>query len=284
MKAVIIGKNGQLAKELVNNCPYHIKSVAFGKNEIDLLDVDSIKYVFEIEKPDVIINASAYTAVDKAEKDKINAYLLNNDTVVNLGNVAKKLNIKLLHVSTDYVFDGVKSTPYKTSDKPNPINVYGASKLAGEQELKKIYPENSASVRTSWLYSCYGNNFVKNMLTLMSEKKSLNVVSDQIGSPTYAKGLSEYLWVLAEQDKLDTTYHYSDSGMASWYEFAVEIQNIAIRLKILNEKIPIFPVLTSQYPTDAKRPLYSLMEKENSPQILHWKIRLEEMMENLCKQ
>ncbi|HFQ5220683.1 TPA: dTDP-4-dehydrorhamnose reductase [Vibrio vulnificus] len=283
MKAVIIGKNGQVAFELIDTCPAHISAVAYGRSDIDVLDIASIQTVVEKEQPDVIINSSAYTAVDKAETEQDAAFALNRDVVANLATIAKANNIRLLHISTDFVFDGTQSTPYKTDDKPNPINVYGASKLAGEKAIQKIYPENSAIVRTSWVYSSHGNNFVKTMLRLMAEKESLNVVSDQIGSPTYAKGFAEYLWQLAEQDSIEPIYHYSDLGVASWYDFAVAIQEIAFEVGMLTKKIPISPIPASQYPTPAQRPAFSLMAKPHGIEKTHWRTKLEFMLESLCK-
>ncbi|HAS6349115.1 TPA: dTDP-4-dehydrorhamnose reductase [Vibrio vulnificus] len=283
MKAVIIGKKGQVAFELIDTCPAHISAVAYGRSDIDVLDIASIQAVVEKEQPDVIINASAYTAVDKAETEQEAAFALNRDAVANIAIIAKANNIRLLHISTDFVFDGTQSTPYKTDDKPNPINVYGASKLAGELAIQEIYPENAAIVRTSWVYSRHGNNFVKTMLRLMVEKDALNVVSDQIGSPTYAKGLAEYLWHLVEQDTLQALYHYSDLGVASWFDFAVAIQEIAIELGLLSKKIPISPIPASQYPTPAKRPAFSLMDKQYTGEMLHWRTKLEYMLESLCK-
>lgn len=281
MKALVIGKNGQVAYELLATCPSHISAVAYGRNDIDILDIASVQAVVEKEQPGVIINASAYTAVDKAETEKEAAFAINGDAVANLATISKANNIRLLHISTDFVFDGTQSTPYTTDDKPNPINVYGASKLAGESAIQEIYPENAAIVRTSWVYSSHGNNFVKTMLRLMAEKDALNVVSDQIGSPTYAKGLAEYLWRLAEQDTLELIQHYSDLGVASWYDFAVTIQEVALEKGLLTKSISISPIPASQYPTPAIRPQYSVMGKDHNHVQLHWKFHLEDMLEHL---
>ena len=163
--------------------------------------------------------------------------------------------------------------------KTNPINVYGASKLAGEEAIKQNYPQNSSIVRTSWVYSSHGNNFVKTMLRLMSEKETLNVVSDQIGCPTNANGLAKYLWQLAEQENLDQVYHYSDLGVASWYDFAVAIQDIAFEKGLLEKKISIQPIPASAYPTPAKRPSFSLMYKKvSSTHDQHWHVSLADML------
>lgn len=284
MKTLVIGKSGQVAYELLATCPSHISVAAYGRNDINILDIASIQVVVEKEQPDVIINASAYTEVDKAESEQEVAFAINGNGVANLASVAKQQQVRLIHISTDFVFDGQKVSPYKTDDKPNPINVYGASKLSGEQAIQEIYPENSAIVRTSWVYSCHGNNFVKTMLWLMSEKEALNVVSDQIGSPTYAKGLAQYLWDLVAQDDVALLQHYSDLGVASWYDFAVAIQEVALNKKLLTKKIPISPIPASDYPTPALRPQFSLLEKPKGVgMMLHWRAALEDMLENLCK-
>ncbi|MFY8349599.1 dTDP-4-dehydrorhamnose reductase [Pseudoalteromonas sp. SSM20] len=281
MRALIIGKSGQVANELLATCPSHISVVAYGRGDIDVLDIASIQAVVENVQADIIINASAYTAVDKAETEQDAAFELNRDAVANLATIAKANNIRLLHISTDFVFDGTQSTPYKTDDKPNPINVYGASKLAGELAIQEIYPENAAIVRTSWVYSSHGNNFVKTMLRLMAEKDALNIVSDQIGSPTYAKGLAEYLWRLAEQDTMQLIQHYSDLGVASWYDFAVAIQEIALEKGLLTKPIEILPIPASQYPTPASRPAFSVMEKTYPKLAKHWRFNLESMINEI---
>ena len=203
MNVLIIGKNVQVAWELQQTCPSHITAHAYGRNEINITNPQSIERVIKQLNPAVIINASAYTAVDQAESEQDEAYLINATAVELLAKTATKHRVRLLHISTDFVFDGSKNTPYTVDDKTNPINVYGASKLAGEQAIKANSPVNSAIVRTSWVYSSHGNNFVKTMLRLMSEKEQLNVVSDQIGCPTNATGLAKYLWQLAEQDSLE---------------------------------------------------------------------------------
>lgn len=259
MNVLIIGKNGQVAWELQQTCPSHITAHAYGRNEINITDPQSLEQVIEQLKPAVIINASAYTAVDKAESEQDAAYLINATAVEYLAKAANQHGIRLLHISTDFVFDGTKNTPYQVDDQTNPINVYGTSKLAGELAIKAHCPTNSAIVRTSWVYSSHGNNFVKTMLRLMAEKDELNVVSDQIGCPTNANGLAKYLWQLAEQDTLESIYHYSDLGVASWYDFAVAIQSIALEQGILSKKSVIHPIPSSDYPTPAMRPFFGLL-------------------------
>jgi dTDP-4-dehydrorhamnose reductase len=282
MDVLIIGKNGQVAWELQQTCPSRITAHVCGRNEINITDPRSIEQVITKLNPTVIINASAYTAVDKAESEQDEAYLINATAVEYLAKAAAQHGIRLLHISTDFVFDGTKNTPYTVDDKTNPINVYGASKLAGEQAIKAYCPTNSAIVRTSWVYSSHGNNFVKTMLGLMAEIEQLSVVSDQIGCPTNANGLAKYLWQLAEQETLKAIYHYSDLGVASWYDFAVAIQEIAYEQGQLTKKTPIKPIPSSDYPAPATRPVFTLLQQSFVLNKQHWRLSLWRSMKKLC--
>lgn len=287
MKVLIIGKSGQLANELICSKPADIEHLCLGRDDVNVYDMASLEKAVNAFKPHVIVNASAYTAVDKAETDNNAAYLLNQHAVENLAIIAKQVNARLLHVSTDFVFDGKKNSAYSIDDKTNPCSVYGASKLAGEQAITAHCPENSAIIRTSWLYSSYGNNFVKTMIRLMKEKEELSVVCDQIGCPTSAEGLARFLWQLATIEALSTIYHWSDYGVASWYDFAVAIQEIAFNNKLLTKKIQIMPIPASNYPTPATRPTFSLLESKDSHLIeptQHWTIQLRSCLASLSKQ
>ena len=282
--ALVIGKSGQLANELVATKLSDYQVLALGRNDIDITDMLSIEKVLAEYQPSVVINASAYTAVDNAETDSDSAYLVNSEAVANLAQQCKKSGVKFLHVSTDFVFNGESNKAYLTDDKTDPKGVYGASKLAGEEAIKRIYPEGSAIVRTSWVYSAFGNNFVKTMLRLMSEKAELGIVTDQIGCPTYAKGLAEFLWDLVKLKKCDLIYHWSDAGVASWYDFAVVIQKMALEKGLLNKKIPLKGIPSSAYLTPAKRPAFSLLDASGSDHIkqrFHWSEQLEECLTKL---
>jgi len=284
VKVVIIGKSGQLANELMAEIPKHIQAIALGRNDVDITSITSFTRAIERYSPSVIINASAYTAVDKAETDIDAAYVLNKTAVEVMAKIAKAYNIRLLHVSTDFVFDGRSNTAYDVNSPTNPLGVYGKSKLAGEVAINNIYPDNSAIVRTSWLYSSFGNNFVKTMLRLMAEKDELGVVADQIGCPTYAKTLATFLWKLAELDTLAPVYHWSDVGVASWYDFAKEIQLLAIEQGLLDNKIPIKAIPSSAYPTPAKRPSFSLLATTEAAEILlpvYWREQLASCLSTL---
>jgi len=286
MKIIVIGKSGQLAWELSQLSSAKHEVLCLGRNDINLTELSSVAATLKNHKAEAVINASAYTAVDKAESDVENAYALNAKAVGNLAQACKMLSVPFVHISTDFVFHGDKGTPYLPNDEINPLGVYGASKAEGEQLITECYPENSAIIRTSWVYSTHGNNFVKTMLNLMNTKPELGIISDQIGSPTYAKGLAEAC-ISGIENKLIGLHHYTDTGVASWFDFAVAIQLIGFDLGLLDKKIPIKPISTSQYPTPAKRPHYSVLDKSSLVNALpelplvHWKTQLQTMMEAL---
>lgn len=289
MKILVIGKSGQLAWELSQLSSAGSEIVCLGREDVDITDMSSISSALKKHSAKALINASAYTAVDKAESDCENAYSLNAKAVANLAQCCKEVAIPFVHISTDFVFQGDKGAPYLPSDHKQPLGVYGASKAEGEKLINEIYPENSTIIRTSWVYSTHGNNFVKTMLKLMSSKPELGVIGDQIGTPTYAKGLAQAC-LLSVDNSIVGIYHYSDTGVASWFDFAVAIQNIALDLGLLNKKIPIKSITTAQYPTPAKRPHYSVMDKSSIADALpelalvHWQEQLKEMMTTLSAQ
>ncbi|WP_339900912.1 dTDP-4-dehydrorhamnose reductase [Paraglaciecola polaris] len=287
VRVLITGKNGQLGWELVNRAPASVNLTAFSSTELDITEPQSIQNAMTRVRPDVVINTAAYTAVDKAETDSDKAYEVNAQGAINLAQACKIANVRLLHVSTDFVFDGTKHSPYLTTDTPNPLGVYGASKLAGEIGVQSQLPD-SVIVRTAWVYSTHGNNFVKTMLRLMQEKAQLGVVSDQIGTPTYAAGLADWLWAVCQNDSVSGLYHWTDAGVASWYDFAVAIQELAQEKGLLKKMIPILPIYAEQYPTPAKRPPYSVIDKtsaeqDSGVQTTHWRKQLSIMLDELAK-
>ena len=265
MRILITGKNGQLGKslhKLVSEKKYDNEFIFVGREELDLSNNNSIiNYFYNHDKFDIIINCAAYTAVDKAEEEVKLANQINYLAVRQLAEIAKAQKAKLIHISTDYVFDGESNKSYTEADETNPINVYGKTKLAGEKALQAIMLTNAIIIRTSWVYSEYGNNFVKTMLNLGKERDELNVVSDQIGSPTYATDLAETILKIIDnknyQDKEQSTeiYHYSNEGEIGWYDFAKEI------FKLAKIDCKVCPITTEQYPTPAKRPKSTLMDK-----------------------
>jgi dTDP-4-dehydrorhamnose reductase len=264
MKILVIGKNGQLGRsihKIVINNELRNVFVFVGRGELDFSQNDNIEKYFKENSFDVVVNCTAYTAVDKAESEIELTNQINHLAVRKLAEIAYKKNIKLIHISTDYVFDGTGSKPYKETDKTNPINVYGKTKLAGEKAFQEAMPTNAIIIRTSWVYSEYGNNFVDTMLKLGKERDKLNVVNDQIGSPTYATDLANAILKIIENKNYQTKspateiYHYSNKGKVSWYEFAKEIFELA------DIHCAVKPITTKQYPTPAKRPKNTLMNK-----------------------
>lgn len=294
MNILIIGKTGQLAHVLLATAPASMRISCVGRPALDITDQAAVSACVERHNPDAIINASAYTAVDQAESDREQAYAVNADGVKYLALAAKAVGARLLHVSTDFVFghssavtnDGI--APILPSAAPSPLSVYGASKLAGEQHLQALLPERSVVVRTAWVYSAYGANFVKTMLRLMATKPRLSVIADQIGTPTSAKGLAQWLWCVVQNPAIAGVYHWTDAGVASWYDFAVVIQQLALQKGLLCAAIPISPIPTSGYPTPATRPSYSVLDKTTAEQAtgltaVHWQQQLSNMLDDLVK-
>jgi dTDP-4-dehydrorhamnose reductase len=255
---LVTGSNGQLGSEIKEiSKDYSYNFFFTDRTNIDITNKEDIKSFCEKNSINVIINCAAYTAVDKAETDIENADLVNRKAVKKLALVCQELNIKLIHISTDYVFDGKNFKPYNEEYQTNPQGIYGKTKLDGENEMIKINPKNSIIIRTSWVYSSFGNNFVKTMLRLGKEKESLGVIFDQVGTPTYAKDLAKVILDIIPQinnTKVEI-YNYSNEGVLSWYDFAKEIMKMAK----LNCKIS--PIETFQYPTPCARPHFSLLNK-----------------------
>lgn len=255
---LITGANGQLGNEM--RCIAdrdNVNSYIFTDvEELDITNFSDICNFVEIHKPDFIINCAAYTAVDKAEDDSEICAKINTLAVENLANAAKIANAKVIHVSTDYVYGGDATMPYIESDTTNPKSVYGKTKLEGEIALANILPEQSITIRTSWLYSSFGRNFVKTMISLGKERESLNVVYDQCGTPTFARDLANAIMSIVNSNKFESgIYNYSNEGECSWHEFACEI------FKIADIDCMVNAITTDQYPTKAQRPAYSVLDK-----------------------
>lgn len=295
-KALILGKNGQVARELTRACPQGWQAKACGREDINLLEYSSLAALVAEFKPDLLINAAAYTAVDKAESERHEAYALNQSAVGNIADIAAERGIPLIHLSTDFVFDGTKSSPYTAADEPAPLSIYGASKLAGEQEIVDRALPNALILRTSWVYSSYGQNFVKSMLRLMSDpqREHLSIVSDQVGTPTWAHALAQAIWAAGEamsagQEPGGTrVLNWTDAGVASWYDFAVAIQELALERGLLKTPLPIQPIPHTDYPTPAARPPFSVLDKtgfvqEFALQPKHWRNQLGYMLDEVVK-
>jgi dTDP-4-dehydrorhamnose reductase len=285
LKILVTGKGGQLAWELEQSVSAKHQLLVLSSQELDISNTELVQQTIAEHHPDIVINAAAYTAVDKAENNKKLAHAVNEIGAKNLALSCKENGCRLLHVSTDFIFDGNKATPYQTDDQPNPINVYGASKLAGEQAIVQTLPD-AVIVRTAWVYSSHGNNFVKTMLRLLTEKPALGIVYDQVGTPTWAAGLAKWLWAVVEKPEVRGIHHWTDAGVASWYDFAVAIQELGIDKGLLKHNIPISAIPASQYPTPAARPSYSVIDKTSAEsaagiQTIHWRKQLSSMMDEL---
>ena len=261
MKILVTGANGQLGKclqKVSHNFAGH-QFHFLGRDHFAIDQFSMVENVLRALRPDVVVNAAAYTAVDKAEQEPALAYMINGEAVGHLAKVCYSLNIRLLHVSTDYVFDGTKGTPYLETDQVNPIGIYGKSKLMGEQLVMEQHPD-AAVIRTSWVYSEFGHNFVKTMIRLMKEKQEIGVVNDQFGCPTYAIDLANCLLQIAENDNFPGIYHFANEGVITWFQFACAIKTHTKSTCIVN------PITTQQFPTPAKRPAHSALSNKHIQQ------------------
>ena len=282
---LITGAGGQLGYELQRCVPENFSCVALGRSDLDITDASSIQAAIEQHRPTAVINAAAYTAVDKAESEEEVANQANALAPGLLSTACAAEDIRFIHVSTDFVFDGSASEPIPPDAEPSPLGAYGRSKLAGEHA---VVAANAAAVivRTGWVYSAHGGNFVKTMLRLMNERDELAVVSDQVGTPTWAAGLAEALWRLVGRSELSGVYHWSDAGVCSWYDFAVAIEEEGRAQSLLSAPTAVRPIAAIDYPTPAKRPAYSVLDKRTSWQDLalapqHWRAQLRRMLSEL---
>jgi dTDP-4-dehydrorhamnose reductase len=279
MKALITGANGQLGRALVARAPASIELIALTSAQLDIGDRSAVDAAFIEHAPAIVINAAAYTKVDAAEEMSQLADRVNHLGVANLAMAVQHSSARMVQISTDFVFDGMASRPYRADAPTAPLNVYGATKLAGETAAGC----DALIIRTSWLYSAYGNNFVATMLRLMRERPVLRLVDDQIGTPTSALSLADAIWKLAVTDNVGVM-HYSDSGVASWYDFAVAIMGDAVATGLLDQPVDIIPIPSSAYPTPAKRPHYSVLDKSDTIEALgyappHWRTSLRDVLE-----
>lgn len=282
MRVLITGANGQLGSALLKTAPAAAEIRAAGR-ELDICASAALQNAVQAFKPALIVNTAAYTAVDRAESERERAFAVNATGVENLARTARAGGARLIHVSTDFVFDGHKSSPYLPQDEMRPLGVYGASKAEGEKRLRAVLGDAAVIARTGWLYAAKGQNFVNTMLRLMREKDSLGVIADQVGTPTWAGSLAKVIWKIAEEPKIAGTHHWSDAGVASWYDFAVAIQEEALAAGLLSRAILIRPLATSEYPLPARRPAYSVLDKHSMTTAtgaipVHWRVSLRRML------
>ena len=285
---LLIGSSGQLGRELQQTLPSETL-VSVARDTLDLSQPDRIRQLVLEIHPHVIINAAAYTAVDNAETEVELAYAINAIAPAVMAETAHRLGSVLIHLSTDYVFDGRKGSFYQEDDEPNPLNVYGASKLAGEENIRQVC-DRHLILRTSWVYGVHGKgNFVKTMLRVGADRPEVRVVADQVGTPTSARSIAEVITQLVpslETSEAMGTYHFTQSGVASWYDFAVAIFEEARRLDFPLEVERVAPIATADYPTPAQRPLYSVLSTQKlstwmATSFPHWRQELRQMLRDL---
>jgi len=282
IRVVLAGADGQVGRSLQMLAPRSLQVRACGRDELDITDPSAVRRLVDADRPDWIINAAAYTAVDRAEAEPDLAFAVNALGVRNLAAAAAEFSCRLLTISTDFVFDGRSGLPYPPAAVPNPLSVYGASKLGGEQEAGA----DALIVRTAWVHAATGRNFVTTMLRLLAERSEVRVVADQVGSPTSAADLAAALWQLVAANARGV-HHYTNSGVASWYDFAVAIAEEGVAAGLLASAAPIVPVATGDFPTAAIRPACAVLDKQFTFALLgrpapHWRDGLRRTLRELA--
>jgi dTDP-4-dehydrorhamnose reductase len=283
VKVLVLG-GGQIAKAVAEATPVQHEVANRIHAELDIVDEGALASALATFRADWIVNAAAYTAVDLAEDEAAKAIAVNDTAVASLVRAAATAGSKLLHLSTDFVFDGGSKRAYLPSDRTNPLSVYGVSKLGGERHV--VAGGAGIVLRTSWVYAAEGKNFVLTMLRLMREKDQINVVCDQIGAPTWATSAAAAIWGLIDAEAAPGIYHWTDLGVASWYDFAVAIQDEALARGLLSRAIPVLPIYSSEYPTKAQRPAFSVLDSAATRSLLklpaiHWRHNLRMMLDEL---
>ncbi len=280
MRALIAGAGGQLGRALQARAPTGFTVIAPAKADFDITDAGAVARAIAAARPDVVINAAAYTAVDKAESDEAAAQRVNVTAVRVLAQAAHNAGIGLVHVSTDFVFDGTAHSPYRVDARPNPLGVYGRTKRDGEWAALESH-RSPLIVRTAWVYAAQGSNFVHTMLRLMHERDEIRVVADQIGTPTHAISLARAIWALLAAGQTGI-HHWTDAGVASWYDFAVAIAEEALALGLLTRAVAVIPIQTADYPTPARRPAYGVLDKSTTWAMTgvarHWRAELRDCL------
>ncbi|MEE8117920.1 MAG: dTDP-4-dehydrorhamnose reductase [Gammaproteobacteria bacterium] len=283
MKLLVTGAAGQVGRGLVAAAAPDTSVVALTHADLDISNKQAVHDCIAANTPNVVINAAAYTAVDKAEENESLAMSINAEAVANLAEACKKQGCRLLQISTDFVFNGHASRPYQPLDATGPLSAYGRSKLAGERAALDTLGSNVIVLRSAWVYASKGHNFVNTMLRLMQEQDELRIVNDQLGSPTWATSIAKTCLALAERVEISGIFHWTDGGVTSWYDFALAIQDEALACNLLQKRIPLHPITTTEYPTPATRPAYSVLDCSATEQLLQrqapaWRDCLQKML------
>ena len=287
MKVIITGAGGQVGRALLRTIPATSNVVGLTRGQLDIGDRQAVMAVVQAERPDLIISAGAYTAVDKAESEPQAAERANATGPRNLAVAARDSGARLLHISTDFVFDGLGSRPYRTDAVTNPQSTYGRTKRGGEEAVLQVLPDRSVVLRTAWVYAADGSNFVRTMLRLMGSKGHVRVVADQVGTPTAVTSLAEVIWALAARPDVSGIHHWTDLGVASWYDFAVAIAEESAAIGLLPAGVRVDPIATEEYPTPARRPAYSVLDKGSLSAVLpisaaHWRVKLRAVLTEIA--
>jgi dTDP-4-dehydrorhamnose reductase len=278
MKVLVTGVNGQVGRALMQSAPTGVDLVGCSHGQLDVGDRDAVLQSVREHAPGVIVNLAAYTAVDRAESELELARRSNTEGPRHLALAACETGARLIHISTDFVFDGTASVPYRPDAPTNPLSVYGATKRDGEQEVLNVLPERSVILRTAWVYAAQGRNFVHTMLRVLKGSGSVRVVADQVGAPTAALSVALAIWRIIQTPELCGVHHWTDAGVASWYDFAVAIAEEGTQQGLLPPSVSVAPITTAEYPTPARRPAYSVLDRSSLvalgvPQV-HWRARL----------
>jgi dTDP-4-dehydrorhamnose reductase len=286
-RILLTGGQGQFGSAIRQIAPEWAAITVLGRGELDITDRAAVNEAVEAIRPEWVINAAAHTAVDRAESERDLVFAVNANGVANLAEGCRRMGARMVQISTDYVFDGTKSSPYRPHDQPNPINVYGESKLAGEQRLCEIIGDRALVLRTAWVYSLEGPSFLTSMLRLMREREELRIVEDQVGTPTSAASLARAVFAAIENE-VTGIHHWTDAGVASWYDFAIAIQEEGCRRGMELRDCRLIPILTEGYPTPARRPAYSVLDKTLSRDALqlsgrHWHDELRQVWNDTAR-
>ena len=278
MRVLITGAAGQVGRALASAVPPGAQLVQLARGELDITKAHEVGQMVQRHAPDVIINAAAYTAVDRAEAEPQQALRANAEGPRHLAAAARQCGARLVHLSSDYVFDGMSCVPYAPTAPTNPLSVYGHTKLAGEQAVLELLPQRAVVLRTAWVYAATGRNFVHTMLRVMAANGAVRVVSDQFGTPTAAASVAAAVWELVATPEIVGVHHWTDAGVASWYDFAVAIAEEGAALGLLSGDVMVTPIATREYPTPARRPPFSVLDRSSLHALglapIHWRKRL----------